>query len=180
MEFKAEIKQIDGNNVTFNFSDGDALISDIPKDQIRIRISKFRSHRSLNSNGYFWTLCSQMAEVLHTSKDEMYEQLLVKYGTNEIDENGHAVMFSIRSDVDASKFVPHCAPIGTGTVDGKQFTHYRLIKGSSELNTKQMSALIDGTVEEAKELGIETMTPDEIARMNAEWGRYSGEEKHSN
>ena len=32
-----------------------------------------------------------------------------------------------------------------------------------------MSDFIKGVVEEAKLLGIETMTPDEIAEMNARW-----------
>lgn len=179
MEFRAEVKSIDSNNVTFALTSDDFMVSDIPRDPVRLRISKYREHRSLNSNAYFWTLCSQMAEILHTSKIEMYEQLLQKYGTNEKDENDNVVTFSVRSDVAVYSFVPHCAPIGSMTIDGIEYTNYRLIKGSSELNTKQMSILIDGTVDEAKELGIETMTPDEIARMNAEWEKCR-ERKHSN
>ena len=45
----------------------------------------------------------------------------------------------------------------------------RLYYGSSVYNSKQMSALIDSIVEDCKEQGIETMTPDEIARMKARW-----------
>ena len=37
------------------------------------------------------------------------------------------------------------------------------------MSSKQMSELIDGTVSEAKELDIETRTPDEIARMKSLW-----------
>jgi hypothetical protein len=33
-----------------------------------------------------------------------------------------------------------------------------------------MAKLIDGTVQEAKQLGIETATPDELAKMKALWG----------
>ena len=36
--------------------------------------------------------------------------------------------------------------------------------------SKEMSILIDGTVQEAKDLGIETMTPDELDRIKQEWG----------
>jgi hypothetical protein len=35
-----------------------------------------------------------------------------------------------------------------------------------------MSRLIDGTVFEAKELGIETLTPNELERMKNEWSQY--------
>jgi hypothetical protein len=43
-------------------------------------------------------------------------------------------------------------------------------KGSSEFDTKEMSIFIDGIVSEAKELGIQTDTPDQIAKMKALWG----------
>jgi hypothetical protein len=45
----------------------------------------------------------------------------------------------------------------------------RLYKGSHLYDTKEMSRLIDYIVEEAKDLGIETMTPDDVARMKASW-----------
>jgi hypothetical protein len=44
-----------------------------------------------------------------------------------------------------------------------------LMRGSHTFNTKEMSRLIDGTIEEAKELGIETATPEQIRRMMAAW-----------
>ena len=34
-----------------------------------------------------------------------------------------------------------------------------------------MGRLIDLAVSDAQELGIETMTPDEIAELNAYWGK---------
>jgi len=37
------------------------------------------------------------------------------------------------------------------------------------MGTKEMSELIDGTVSEARELGIDTRTPDEIERMKQLW-----------
>mgnify|MGYP002522713106 CR=1 FL=1 len=41
--------------------------------------------------------------------------------------------------------------------------------GSSHYDTKEMSDFIDGIVSEAEELGIETETPDELARLKAVW-----------
>lgn len=53
--------------------------------------------------------------------------------------------------------------------DGKLYRVYIVMRGSHTYDTKEMSTLIDGVVQEAKELGIETMTPDEIERMKAAW-----------
>jgi len=40
-----------------------------------------------------------------------------------------------------------------------------MLKGSSAYDTQEMSVLIEGLVSECKELGIETLPPDEIKRM---------------
>ena len=45
----------------------------------------------------------------------------------------------------------------------------RAYYGSSTYNTKQMSRLIDWVIEECKEQGIETMTPEELARLKEDW-----------
>ena len=37
------------------------------------------------------------------------------------------------------------------------------------MNKEEMSMIIDDTVNEAKELGIETMTPKEIERLKSLW-----------
>jgi hypothetical protein len=56
-----------------------------------------------------------------------------------------------------------------------KFTAYLMIKGTSEYNVAEMQKFLNMVVLEAKELGIETATPDEIARMNALWGEKIGE-----
>ena len=50
---------------------------------------------------------------------------------------------------------------------------YRIIRGTHTYDTKEMSALIDGVVQECKDMGIETMTPDQIKRMEAAWNPRS-------
>ena len=42
-------------------------------------------------------------------------------------------------------------------------------KGSSLYDTLEMSRLIDGVVSDAQELGIDTMTPEEIREMKERW-----------
>ena len=49
------------------------------------------------------------------------------------------------------------------------FDSYLMIKGSSDYDSKEMAHFIDCVVQEAKELGIETLTPTELERMKAEW-----------
>ena len=44
---------------------------------------------------------------------------------------------------------------------------YIMLRGSSSYDTKEMARLIDGLVSECKEVGIETLPPDEVERMMA-------------
>ncbi len=49
------------------------------------------------------------------------------------------------------------------------FVLFHLYYGSSTYDTKQMSRLLDSVIEDCKEQGIQTLTPNEIARMKATW-----------
>lgn len=141
-----------------------------PEKDYTVKIEPVKRKRSLNSNAYAWVLMTEIANVLRTDKEDVYVEMLKRYGQIAEDKDGNKVIFSVRSDIDATSFYKYLERIGTGTVNGTEFTHYRALKGSSDFDTKEMSIFIDGIVSEAKNLGIETMTPDEIARMNAAWG----------
>lgn len=137
---------------------------------LSVIIKKFRKKRSLDANAYYWVLVSKLSEKLRTSKEEMHNMLLSQYGQIDRDEDGNAIIFSLRSDIDISKrYDLHAKPIGKGYVGEKEFIHYALLKGSHLYDTKEMSVLIDGVVGEAKEQGIETMTPDDLKRMKEAW-----------
>lgn len=141
-----------------------------PEKDYTVKIEPVKRKRSLNSNAYAWVLMTEIANVLRTDREDVYVEMLKRYGQIAEDKDGNKVIFSVRSDIDATSFYKYLERIGTGTVNGTEFTHYRALKGSSDFDTREMSIFIDGIVSEAKNLGIETMTPDEIARMNAAWG----------
>ena len=120
-------------------------------------VREYKQKRSLTANGYFWVLINEIENVPKLSKDEIHLQMLKEYGQNEV--------FSIRSDIDVSRYLKYYEEIGKGKVNGKEFTHYRVFKGSSEMDSREMAILIDGVVQEAEQLGIPTLTPNEIARL---------------
>jgi hypothetical protein len=136
---------------------------------IKIVVKKLTQRRSLNANAYFHVLVGKIAEELHVSKAKAKNMLLGKYGQREINEQGQ-VIISAYDYIDLSEREDiHCVPVGYANLNGKDFTHWAVIRGSHTYDNLEMAALIDGTVEEAKELGIPTETPDEIARIKALW-----------
>lgn len=153
--------------ITFSINEHSVIneIDDIKEcEKLSITAKKWRQKRSLDSNAYCWLLCSKIAEVIKSSKDEVYEDMLQKYGYFYQDEDGY-ISVTVKTDVDMSKISGHWKFLKT---NGK-FTSYLMIKGSSEYDTKEMSHFVDCIVEEAKLLGIETMTPAELERMSAAW-----------
>lgn len=122
-----------------------------------------REKRSLDANAYCWVLCTKIAEVVRSSKDEIYEEMLQKYGYLS------DVTITVKSEVDMTKIDGHWKFIKS---NGK-FSAYLMIRGTSEYNSAEMAKFLDMVVQDAKDLGIETATPTEIAQMNRLWeSRY--------
>lgn len=132
-------------------------------DVCNIEIKKYREKRSLNANAYAWVLIEKIANKMKLSKEDIYKRELVDYGTIATDSDGNKVIFSVKADIDVSKYFRYYKYLGDS--HDKQFKHYYVIKGSSEYNTEEMTRFIDGIVQDAQMLGIQTMTPEEIAKL---------------
>ena len=133
-----------------------------------LNISRRKAKRSINANAYMWVLCDKIAEKLKTTKDEVYR----KY----IGEVGVFRDLSISDDA-VDTFIKAWGMHGVGWIaekldygEIKGYSTVRAYYGSSVYSSKQMSRLIDMVVEDAKEMGIEVKTPDEIANMLSIWG----------
>jgi hypothetical protein len=180
VEFTGVITDISNNiitgevNITFSVNEKSHILQEYERlkkvHKLKITAIQYREKRSLNANAYCWKLIGEIASILRTSDKEVYETMLQRYGTNATDADGNIITISVPSKIDIKNADIHCVFIGKGYVGEKEFNHYRLIKGSSMYDTKEMSILIDGVVSECKELGIETLTPDILDRMKKEWG----------
>lgn len=132
-----------------------------------------REKRSLDANAYYYVLLSKMAEKLQTSVNELHNMTLSRYGYPEIYENALVTM-ALRADIDPNRLEGiHLKSTGHITTNSKgtDFMNYIVMRGSHTFNTLEMSHLIDGVISEAKELGIDTITPAEKERMMALWGK---------
>lgn len=148
--------------------DGLAELSD--KD-IRLTARIWREKRSLDANAYFHVLIQKIAQSANIGLTEAKNLMIADYGQYETTETG-IMMVILRDDVEWMKLEAlHVKPTSAVKVldDGKLYRVYMVMRGSHTYDTAEMSRLIDGTVYEAKALGIETLTPDEMERMKAAW-----------
>lgn len=135
---------------------------------LTVEISQQKKKRSLDANSYAWVLITKIADILRTSKEEIYIKMLTRYGQREkqlisIIDNEEAIAMIYRATNN------HCTVVGEGVVNGKQFKHLAILIGSSQYDTRQMAILIDGIVSECKEMGIETLPPDEVKALKESW-----------
>lgn len=155
-------------NVTFQIDSEpiDELNNLATLDKIDIKAEKHKKKRSLDANAYAWVLMTKMANHpdVKSSKEEVYEDMLQKYGFLDEDEDGYIVV-TIKASIDIGRLGGHWKYYkGNGT-----FNSYLAIKGSSRYSTSEMAHFINQIVDECKGLGIETIPPRDIQRMLKMW-----------
>lgn len=167
MQIKARVIDVYRDRVTIETEDTGIFDNSIDKELI---LDIKGQGRSLNANSYFHLLSDKIAEKLRTSKPESKNILIGRYGQREVDENGKWLKISVIDDVDMLKRGDiHCFPIGHSTLEGKNFTHYGIMRPTHSYTVAEMQLLIDGTVQDAESLGIPTMTPQEIEKLLGRW-----------
>lgn len=172
METKAKIKYVSatlqGADLILHIEEPFGLDDLMDKD-LRLKLTQWRNIRSLNANAFFHSLCDKLADKLGMSKPRMKNLLLFRYGQKARDREGSVAI--IKSNADESELLDredfHCWPIQSAP-DGTPM--YVILQHSRLYDSKEMSILIDGTVEEAKAQGIDTLTTTEIDEIKQKWG----------
>lgn len=149
-------------------TDAETLLQAI-KDgkEVTVEVKLKRRHRSLDANAALCAMLGDMAAVLHTSKDELYLQMLERYGvfTHVIVKPN--VVERVKAEWRTVRV------LGEVTVNGQTGIQLQCYFGSSTYNSKEFSVLLDGVISEAKEIGVEYISEADKALMLSEWGLKS-------
>ena len=135
-------------------------------DFVDIQVEKWSDKRSLQANAYFHVLVNKIAEATKSSMDDVKKLLVSQYGTLARGSDGKYMAVKVPKNTDIEKIYPYFRHIGE---DENGLDMYLFFKHTSDLNKEEMNRLISGTVDEAKALNIETLTPQEIERMVGKW-----------
>jgi len=141
------------------------LIQKANEKPYTVEIEPLKKKRSLDANGYLWVLLQKIAEALHTTKDEIYLEMLSRYGVFTHIVVKPNVVERVKDEWRTVR------ELGEVTINGKTGIQLQCFFGSSTYDSKEFSVLLDGVISEAKELGIETLSQSEADRMIKEWGK---------
>ena len=155
---------------------------------------KEKRNRSLDANSYFWVLVNKIALNQNLSDADVHDKFLsenICYFTNDegaIDwktspdkPNKYGLLTEYTPKGNKYwKYAGYAVRLlkengePCKSSDGKEILAnvYWHIKGSHQMDTKEMSRLIESVVYEAKNLGIETATPEELMRMEELWKQH--------
>lgn len=158
--------------ITFSVNEEEVIKEHFDKlrgyDKLKIKAVRYTQRRSLDANAYFHVLVGKIADVLTISKAKAKNVLICKYGQPQLLPDGNIMVYKTNAPEEFmwEQESIHCIPV---KYEDKA-TFYKVYRGSHTYDTKEMSVLIDGTVSDAKELGIDTATPAELAEMKERWG----------
>ena len=161
-------RSLDGSwNVSFTLTGAPGDIAGLRNADLDICVKKHRNRRSLDANAYAWVLINKLAEAMHLDKAEVYKNAIRAIG-------GVSDTVCVRQDaLNALRkgWEAHGVGWQTDTLPSKipGCINVVLYYGSSIYDSRQMSLLIDHLIQDAKALGIETMSPRELERIMNSW-----------
>lgn len=183
MKFKARLKEAirdisgGGYKIVFLTENLPNSINDLADKDLFVKAAVYRKRRSLNANAYFHLLNGKLADKLGISKARCKNTLIGRYGQYMMIDGEPAVL---KTNVPPEKMLEnetfHSSPFAQKKENNKNLVYYYIYRGTHSYDTKEMGILINGTVEECKEQGIDTVPPDELKAMMAAW-ENSGEYK---
>ena len=145
-------------------------------EKLSLVAKKWRQRRSLDANAYFHVLVGKIADAQTISKAKAKNILICKYGQPQLLPDGSPMVYKTNAPVEYMMELEsiHSIPIKFSEENGKEVVFYKIYRGSHTYDSKEMSVLIEGTIADAKEQGIETLTPRELAIMYEKWGKNHG------
>lgn len=170
---------VDGKQILSLTIEGDfrEKWDDLKEKDLEVDIKKYRKKRSLDANALSWVLLDKLSAKLGLPKEEIYREYIRNIG-------GVSETVCVKN----SAVERLCDGWGTNGIGWQTetfpskiegCTNVILYYGSSTYDTEQMSRLIDQIVQDCKQLGIDTATPEEIEAIMRLWENEKHHTKRS-
>ena len=181
MEFMGKLKDISKDwksgkfNITFSmeYTPDVNEIEKLRDTELTVKAVKYRKKRSLDANALLWLCLGKIAVALESDKWDIYLQMLKRYGKYTYICVKPNMVESVKAQW------RECEVIGEVDINGTKAIQMLCYFGSSTLNTKEFSVLLEGVISEMKEMGIEAPTSGEMLRAMEEGERMNGNEKRN-
>lgn len=147
----------------------------------QFEIKEHRKRRSLSANAYFHVLVGKIADAERVSANHVKNSLIRDCMYYQYDGDKIPTFATKAENLDSMLDAEgiHVIPLEDYYVDGVAYKKFAFLRGSHTYDTREMSHLIELTVAQAKDSGIETLTPRELEEMMARYERQQAKKYHS-
>lgn len=169
-EFERAKVIVDGEDaflcLSIPYRDAKKFVGEMKPKKYVAEIKQYRQQRSLDANAYYWKLCGELARKLNVTDEEVYRKHIREMSNYEVlcVQEGALEEFARKwTSGHLGRYVETKQSKLPGCITVKAYY------GSSDFDRAEMARLIDNCIQDCKELGIEYLTPAELARLTDEW-----------
>lgn len=149
------------------------IIEELKGKKLKIKANKYIKRRSKDANNYFWELLGKLCELAELNTIEEYKRRVKELGIFRRYERIEAENVKTFEKMWEKQGIAWFIEIAdTEYVNNKEYKIINAYYGSSSFNSKQMSRLIDGLIQDCEAYGIETKTPAEIKSLLESWDKH--------
>lgn len=134
------------------------------KNGLDFEFKSVKKKRSLDANSFLWHVCDKIAQVIHSTKEDVYRTAVKQVGVYE--------QLSFTDANALKRFAENWQANGLGWIVEVVDDELMIVNayyGSSRYHTDEMSVLIENVIDAAKELDIEVKQQEEIDSLLREW-----------
>lgn len=149
------------------------------KGTIQLAVDTVKTKRSLSANALYWLFIGRLAAKLQISTSRAHNIILRRYGAYETIDGEELICFVPDTDqaeemaLEADTY--HIKPTSATKTfkDGSVRRMYKILKGSHQYTTQEMSTLINGLLDECNHVGIPTATPEEVREIMERYAKHN-------
>lgn len=137
----------------------DALQALQNNKKIDLKLEVESPPRSLQANALLWSCLTKIAVAISADKWDVYEECLTRYTDPLILAGGVNKLRELKENFRVVEIIDNCL------VNGQKACLYGCYRGSSKLNKKEFSVLLDGVISEMQEMGLETPADQKVKEV---------------
>lgn len=126
-------------------------------DEIVFELKEKKQKRTLTQNAYYWHLINEVAKEVKLPPETVHKDIIINFAPSEL--------VVVKSEIDVSRIFKYYQKLRETKINDVDFTIYKLYIGSSKMSKNEFSLILDGIIQECEQLGIPTLTKNEIEQL---------------
>lgn len=140
-------------------------------DKLSLEIKPYKRRRSLDANALLWLCIGRIADATRTDKMQVYRDLIKSYGQYTY------IVVKKNAVNKMQKYWRVCEEVGEVSVGDEIGVQLLCYYGSSTYDTKEFSILLDGTIQEMENIGLQRPSSKEMRMALEKWEKLKSGSK---